>query len=95
MAAALLAVPLMALAAPVPGLAEARHVERYAGQVALAAEVLASSAAGVAASGRLHSLQRLADRQRELERSVSDLERAVEALERSLGTPPGEPVDAP
>ncbi len=83
--AGLLLLPALALADPAPaGLAETRRVERYAGDVAEAAEALGATASGVADDGRLHSLQRLQDRLADLDRSILDLERAVAGLEDAV-----------
>ena len=84
---ALLLVPMLAFAQPSPaptGLADARRVERYAGDVALAAQALGATAATVSSAGRLHSLQRLQDRLADLDRSILDLERAVVELEGAV-----------
>jgi hypothetical protein len=79
---ALLALPGAAGGEPADiGLVAAvRSVELHAGRVAAAAAALEQTAAGVAADGRVHSLQRLADRQWELERALQGLQRALAAV---------------
>jgi hypothetical protein len=81
----LLLFPALAIAASPPaGLAELRRVERYAGDVAEAAQALEATAAEVHQAGRLQSLQRLRDRLGDLDRSILDLERAIAALDGAL-----------
>ncbi len=69
---------------PPAGLAQVRNIERYAGQLIDAAAELEALAAQVHADGRLHSLQRLRDRQADVQRSVRDVTRTLEALEEVL-----------
>ncbi len=75
--------PSAAPAAQLVGLVA--RVEHYAGLLREAAGELETVASQVSADGRLHSLQRLRDRQHDLQRRLRDVERAVEKLEAAMG----------